>query len=183
MNVYIIYHNNLIATGIKHLLTPLSEQVTLVQPNNLHKIEEYFEGLFDNIILVHHEFASRLPELVAQKTLIIILYDSSTTNKPQNYPSIDLALSEEISTRFLKDFSDIVSLEKKASATNSKLSQREIEIVQLIASGHTTQTIAERLFLSPHTVQTHRKNILKKLGLHSAAEIANYAWKKGLVKL
>ena len=55
------------------------------------------------------------------------------------------------------------------------LSDREIEIVKHIALGHTNQEIAEKLFLSTHTVNTHRKNIMKKLELRNTAGVVLYA--------
>lgn len=59
---------------------------------------------------------------------------------------------------------------------NSQLSQREIEIVRLIAEGLTNKDIADKLFISVHTIKTHRKNIIKKLGFtfKNAAELAQY---------
>lgn len=52
-----------------------------------------------------------------------------------------------------------------------KLSQREREIIQLVRNGHTNQEIADILFLSIHTVMTHRKNILHKLEVRNTAEM------------
>ncbi len=51
------------------------------------------------------------------------------------------------------------------------LSLREIEIVKLIKAGNATKEIAEKLFISPRTVETHRANILKKLKLHNTAAL------------
>lgn len=62
------------------------------------------------------------------------------------------------------------------------LSVREMEIVTLIAKGIGSKEIADRLCLSPHTVYTHRKNIMKKLGVNSAAELVMYAVNTGIVK-
>ena len=64
-----------------------------------------------------------------------------------------------------------------------KLSEREQEIITLIAEGHTNTTIAEKLFLSPHTVNTHRKNIMHKLGVKNTASIVMYAVKSNLVNV
>jgi len=61
------------------------------------------------------------------------------------------------------------------------LSGRETEVLQLIAEGHTNTQIAEKLFLSAHTVTTHRKNIMAKLGVNNTAAIVMYAVKTGLV--
>jgi DNA-binding NarL/FixJ family response regulator len=61
------------------------------------------------------------------------------------------------------------------------LSEREMEIITLIAEGHTNTQIAEILFLSAHTVNTHRKNIMGKLGVKNTAGIVMYAVKTNLV--
>ena len=62
------------------------------------------------------------------------------------------------------------------------LTTRETEILKLIANGHSTQVIADTLFLSPHTVQTHRKSIIKKLNIKSPTEFVIYAMDLGLLK-
>lgn len=61
------------------------------------------------------------------------------------------------------------------------LSERENEIIVLIAEGNTNEQIAEQLFLSKHTVNTHRKNIMSKLGVKNTAGIVMYAVKTNLV--
>ena len=61
------------------------------------------------------------------------------------------------------------------------ITEREIEIITLIAEGYTNQEIAEKLFLSTHTVNTHRKNIMSKLGVTNTAGIVMYAVKCNLV--
>jgi len=63
---------------------------------------------------------------------------------------------------------------------DNKLSKREKEILALIATGKSNTEIAEQLFLSPHTVDTHRKNIMSKLDAHSVAELVKYAMQIGL---
>ncbi len=62
---------------------------------------------------------------------------------------------------------------------NSQISPREKEIIKLIADGLTTKKIATKLFISPHTVETHRQNILLKLGLKNSAELVKYAIHRG----
>lgn len=63
------------------------------------------------------------------------------------------------------------------------LTGREKEILKLVAEGRNNQDIAEKLFLSPSTVQTHRANIMAKLGLHSRTELVKYALRHGLIVL
>ncbi len=61
------------------------------------------------------------------------------------------------------------------------LSERESEIIVLIAEGYTNGQIAENLFLSNHTINTHRKNIMAKLGVKNTAGIVMYAVKMNLI--
>ena len=63
------------------------------------------------------------------------------------------------------------------------LTSREREILQLVAEGVTGTQIAARLFISRRTVETHRSNLMRKLGLKSQAEIIRYALKRGIVKI
>ncbi len=76
---------------------------------------------------------------------------------------------------------DKSSIEEEEDCTPTTLSEREIEITQLIADGLTSRKIADKLFISPHTVQTHRKNIMRKLKVNSVSELVVYAMKAGLV--
>lgn len=62
------------------------------------------------------------------------------------------------------------------------LSEREIEIIRLIANGYTTRQIADKLYRSFHTITTHRKNIMKKLGINSTSELMVYAMNSGLIQ-
>lgn len=61
------------------------------------------------------------------------------------------------------------------------LTCREREVVRLIAAGHSSKTIARALGISPLTVDTHRRHLMRKLDLHSAAEVVRYALRNGLL--
>lgn len=63
------------------------------------------------------------------------------------------------------------------------LSAREREVLQLLAEGNTTKSIAASLHVSTKTVETHRQQIMEKLNLHSVAELTKYAIKEGLTSL
>ena len=64
----------------------------------------------------------------------------------------------------------------------TNLSKREYEVLELITKGKSTAAIADTLHLSVHTINSHRKNILKKLNLKSPAELIVHALESGLVK-
>lgn len=79
-----------------------------------------------------------------------------------------------------KQVSDLVNETVEEKVEN--LSNREIEIIKLIAQEFSTNEIAEKLFLSPATVETHRHNILKKLGIKNSIGLVKFAIKNGLVE-
>lgn len=73
------------------------------------------------------------------------------------------------------------SFQKKEDCEPTKLTTREIEILKLSAEGLDAKEVADKLFLSLHTVYTHRKNIMKKLNLKSNSELIKYAYKNNIV--
>lgn len=63
------------------------------------------------------------------------------------------------------------------------LTNREREVLQLTAEGHTSTEIATRLSISPRTVETHRANLMGKLGLDNQSDLVRYALRRGLLQL
>jgi two-component system response regulator NreC len=63
------------------------------------------------------------------------------------------------------------------------LTTREREVFHLAADGYSNADIASRLFVSPRTVETHRANLMRKLGLRSQTELVRYALRRGIVRL
>jgi DNA-binding NarL/FixJ family response regulator len=63
------------------------------------------------------------------------------------------------------------------------LTDREREVLQLIVDGHTTQSVADMLSISPHTATRHRANLMQKLGVHTQMELVRAASQRGLVVL
>lgn len=72
--------------------------------------------------------------------------------------------------------------EHLTTSSGEQLTNREIEIITLIADGLTNSEIGDRLFISPRTVDTHRTNIFRKLGVANAAELIRYAFKNKLIR-
>ncbi len=66
------------------------------------------------------------------------------------------------------------------SAEKTSLTPKELEVLRLIAAGRPVNAIAEILHSSPYTIMAHRRNIMKKLDLHSAAELVKYAFNNNL---
>jgi len=92
----------------------------------------------------------------------------------------DVFLYPSVARRLVTDYLNRVqSGEEKTSYDG--LTVREREVLKLIAGGHTNQVIADKLVISPSTVQTHRTRIMQRLNLHSRAELMQYAMRKGLL--
>jgi len=70
-----------------------------------------------------------------------------------------------------------------ATSTIAELSGREREVLQMIAEGRATKEIADSLFISVKTVESHRKNIMKKTDLHTVADLVKYAIRNGLTSI
>lgn len=62
------------------------------------------------------------------------------------------------------------------------LTEREREVLHLLAEGYSGPEAAERLFISPRTVDSHRANLMRKLGLHTQTDLVHYAVQRGLVE-
>lgn len=113
--------------------------------------------------------------------LVTSFVDAALLSKYDESVSIfdDLeALSKKIG-----GMTNVADEEETADDSQETLSQREREIVICVVKGMTNKEIAEKLFLSIHTVITHRRNISKKLQIHSAAGLTIYAIVNKLVAL
>src|SRR5919201_6052822 len=72
--------------------------------------------------------------------------------------------------------------EERAAAEADPLSDREREVLRLLALGHTNQEISKQLYISVRTAESHRAHIMQKLGLSSRAELVRYAIAQGLLE-
>ena len=72
---------------------------------------------------------------------------------------------------------------KKEDPATKVLTSREREVIQLLAEGKTSKEVAVALRLSVKTAETHRTNLMRKLGLHSVADLTRYAVRNGIVQV
>ena len=90
-------------------------------------------------------------------------------------------IAPELAKAVGADFVERVRSEE--SAPGNVLTNRELEVLQLVAEGGTTKSIGERLKISAKTVDTHRQNIMRKLNLRTVAELTKYAVREGITSL
>ncbi|MEQ6121235.1 response regulator transcription factor [Reichenbachiella sp. MALMAid0571] len=152
-----------------------------------------------NNLSLHSELESIIEHT---NTKILLMTDNQDNQTIEHFIKIGVKVmvtpncSEEEITNALKAVSvgnsffcnkllNLVIEEKAARPKGKKpkeISQREFQVLQLITKGYSSMAIAEKLFLSVHTINSHRKNILKKLNLTSPAELIVYALENGIVK-
>ena len=90
-----------------------------------------------------------------------------------------LYVSAELTHMVLEDYQHRLAMDE--TSVKPELSSREREILQLLAEGHRSLEIAERLHLSVKTIKTHRQHLMDKLQLHNIADLTRYAIAEGLV--
>ena len=108
-------------------------------------------------------------------------YLQKNAQKEEFLKAIETILSGE--KYFSKEIKDIYLKNKfeKNKDQEIKLTKREVEVISLIAEEYTTQEIADKLFLSKHTIESYRKNLITKLNVRNLAGLTKYAIKKGYV--
>jgi len=89
-------------------------------------------------------------------------------------------LSDKITEIMIQDY---LGKEERMSESDSELTERESEILKLIAEGVPTSEISELLFVSVKTIGTHKQHLLEKLNLKTSTDLVKYAIKKGIITL
>lgn len=152
--------------GVQHCMEAHQPEILIVNPQ--------FEGWFD-LEAFKQQYARQDMKIVS---LICTVVDA---NQLKGYDeSINLfddldAVAHKIST--------LMNVNEEEDSDQNSLSQREKEIIGCVVRGMTNKEIAEQLFISVHTVITHRRNITRKLQIHSAAGLTIYAIVNKLVEL
>ncbi|MCD6365905.1 MAG: response regulator transcription factor [Bacteroidales bacterium] len=124
-------------------------------------------------------------DLVFKDIYFVAITDNETQVTKNEFLDEVLMINDSQSTIIHKLQKVINKIKQPHSknTTTQELSDREKEILKAVAQGLTNQEIAEKLFLSIHTITTHRKNITAKLGIKTISGLTLYALLNGLVNL
>jgi len=131
----------------------------------IHEDEEYFFKMLEA------GASGYVPKRAAPEELITAIR-AAATGQVYLYPSLAKLL--------VRDFLD--GGRALGAQTSSDLTDREQEVLTYLAEGASNEEIARSLVISPKTVARHRENIMRKLNLHSRAELVRYAIRKGIIK-
>lgn len=135
------------------------------------------------IFIIEEELVNNdlLKNLNINKSNLIII--ESENEKIRRCSSNKDYLKMEYTEDLIIEIIEIKSSEISVIESDSTISEREKEIIKHVSKGLTNKEIAEKLFLSPHTVMTHRKNISNKLGIKSISGLTVYAILNNIISL
>jgi two-component system response regulator NreC len=131
----------------------------------IHEDEEYFFKMLEA------GATGYVPKRAAPDELLTAIR-AAATGQVYLYPSLAKLL--------VRDF--LSGGRPSPEETSSDLTDREQEVLTYLAEGANNEAIASALVISPKTVARHRENIMRKLNLHSRAELVRYAIRKGIIK-
>lgn len=139
---------------------------TAIVALTIHEDEEYFFKMLDAGAVGY------VPKRAAPEELVSAIRAAAGG---------EVFLHPSLAKLLVKDYLGQESTGKTARALDG-LTEREHQVLSLLAEGASNPEIAERLKISPKTVGRHRENIMRKLNLHSRTELVKYAIRKGIIQ-
>jgi DNA-binding CsgD family transcriptional regulator len=188
--VIVVSNAFLLSSGIENLTLELRSMLVDHVYNGSEK--NLYEKLISNkpeFIIIDPESVSEiliplLRKLNEEKDIKVIGLVSSNTNDNINSRFKFTLNTQDNKYKLIEALQQIVGKDDDDKTDNEQLiSKREIEILRNLTLGLTNQEIADKLFLSVHTVMTHRKKITRKLGIKSLSGLTVYALMNNLVDI
>lgn len=182
----------LVRKGIVSIINRIEGAVVIKETDSLDNINSEILALNPDFLLInpslipktedHRNFQIKM-ELSEKVIAISTVSPYRKGMLPAFREIIDLQDSKDIIYQKLKAIIDPALRESANSVVSTELSEREKTILAYVAKGMTNKEIAEILFLSTHTIITHRKNITGKLGIKTISGLTIYAILNNLIKM
>ena len=190
INIAILETSEIIYQGLSNVLLKTGKYFQIYRINNLYEISgtTHIEPL-DIVILNPSQIQNKNKEFISIKksnpdtkwiALVYTFYDQ------QLLSLFDRTIHITDSLETIKDrFEKLISSENQISHTldHEQLSDRELEVLKLLVTGISNKEIADKLFISIHTVISHRKNITQKTGIKSQAGLTIYAISNKIIQI
>jgi len=133
------------------------------------------------IVLTMHSSGEYVARAVREGAKGYLLKDSAVQDLVAAIESV-MEGGEYYSPAVQRSLADALRQGERTPSPLDQLTEREREVLRLVAEGLATKEIAARLFISTRTVETHRANLMRKLDLHSVALLTQFAIREGLVR-
>ncbi len=181
----VVETSDLLYAGLVAMLGQIRAGIQVTRTQDVLRLREQMERERPDVLLLNPLWAggetpSKIKAAADRPDLLCVAFltDLSSLSATAEY---DAQISVYDSFEQIRD--KMEALSPKESEEEKTLSQREKEIVTYVVKGFTNKQIADKLFLSQHTVVTHRRNIASKLNIHSSAGLTVYAIASKLVRL
>lgn len=186
LKILIAEQSYLIRKGLVDILEQFSEVSRIEVIGTHHGLSDLVEHFSPDVIIINSAIAAMVNEkefkkkLSATTKIIHLINTAIPSNSPQNQISVmdsKVVIIEKL-TPFIQPINEEVDDEN-----SEELTPREKLILENVALGLTNKEIASKLFISTHTVISHRKNITRKLHIKSVSGLTVYAIINGIVKM
>jgi DNA-binding CsgD family transcriptional regulator len=188
-NILIVEPSTIVREGLSGLLESIDIGLKITHADSISSSLKLSDKIFYKLVVVNpivfnnsSNVLNRFTSHFQGVSIIGLISSYYNRNLCSNfcdciYLNDDLNTIENIITKHLTLNND------SKSASDNSLSERETEVLILLVSGKSNKEIAEELFISVHTVVTHRKNLSNKLGVRSTAAMAIYAVANNIIDL
>ena len=192
MSILIAEKSDIIRTGIRYILHELDKNLIVKDIVRAEKLKKTIEKekpylVFLNPSLIPEQYQLDISKIVKtkEKPVFIAIETCETTKNILGHFNeiLNFTTSKDDIAKILRKYSLPETKNLSKESKNSELSNRERDVVKEIALGLTNQGIADKLFLSVHTIVTHRKNITKKLGIKTTSGLTVYAIINNLIEI
>ena len=184
LKIVLVEPSLILRSGMSYVLRRLTTfDVQVVETGEPEQLEELIAEAAPDVLIINPSLTDEemLREL-QQKSLRLIAFQSVLADA-RLMQRFDAVVSIYDTAEQIKEKLRSVCNSRDGEASQELLSAREKEIIVWVVKGLTNKQIAERLFISAHTVITHRRNIAAKLQIHSPAGLTIYAIVNKLVEL
>ncbi len=183
INVLIYEPNYLIKRAIMSIVAEINNNLIIEEVTNINSLKNTIADKYPDYLIIN---SLHLNIEIYNVKIILLEQDILLQNAvPQNVlicDRINISDTKDVIYNKLTNIFEKHDL-KINSSKSDYLSAREVEIVALVAQGKTNQEIADLLFLSPHTIITHRKNITRKLGIKTVSGLTVYAILNNIISI
>ena len=176
VNIAIVTSDTLSYLGVKKLL----EDIPAVTVCHIADAAGLIDGNADRFYVIVADAAvcmSHLQFFLPRRSKTLVISDKRLVR-----PTLDFINRTDSAQQLSEKLIDYIDKLRTTASPQSELSQREIEVLTLVASGKINKEIADALQISINTVLTHRKNISAKLGIKSVSGLSVYAMMNGYLK-
>lgn len=207
IDILIAHNNPIVAEGLKTIVQSKMRNRVLGVVNSIEQLSECSKRYFPDIVVIDYstgqfglDAVKKIKEIYKSAKILAITPSlaKQIIHKSLSYGVDSYLLDDCDKQEILEAIEDtyngkqfycgmVINILSEKNEDNNldcegiSLSEREIEIIKLISDGLTNKEIADKLYLSTHTVNTHRKNIMHKLNIKNTAGIVIYAVKENII--